>query len=294
MPCLPPLRHARGRKKVSHVARISAGKADRDAFRRTWPAACTIVTVTDKKCSAYANVSDAELTSKVYEVYRHLGEWLLGKTEADVERRYLEIGAGVPPRACPASQVVWMICLVRENLWDYLQKHAELEKPAEIFGEIELLEMLDQFFNRAIYYATLGHERAKTVTRSLLRLSAPDTKATYVMDRSLSKQADEPARGGRCVESGMRVYIHPGCAEPEALVEALMERAPYVKGWRSFTCSRWGRRPIALPEMSGSFRHNALFVGGNVREAVRDGRADYTPIFLARGRIAVRKRRDAY
>ncbi len=25
-----------------------------------------------------------------------------------------------------------------------------------------------------------------------------------------------------CVESGMRVYIHPGCAEPEALVEALM------------------------------------------------------------------------
>ena len=54
-----------------------------------------------------------------------------------------------------------MICLVRENLWDYLQKHAELEKPAEIFGEVELLEMLDQFFNRAIYYATLGHERAQ-------------------------------------------------------------------------------------------------------------------------------------
>jgi hypothetical protein len=53
-----------------------------------------------------------------------------------------------------------MICLVRENLWDYLQKHAELEKPAEIFGEMELLEMLDQFFNRAIYFAALGHERA--------------------------------------------------------------------------------------------------------------------------------------
>jgi hypothetical protein len=54
-----------------------------------------------------------------------------------------------------------MICLVRENLWDYLEKYAELEKPAEIFGEVELLEMLDQFFHRAIYYATLGHERAQ-------------------------------------------------------------------------------------------------------------------------------------
>jgi hypothetical protein len=114
----------------------------------------------DPKCSAYSNVPEFELRSKVYEVYRHLGEWLLGKTEADVEGRYLAIGIERAEQGVPASQVVWMICLVRENLWDYLQKHAELEKPAEIFGEIELLEMLDQFFNRAIYYATLGHERA--------------------------------------------------------------------------------------------------------------------------------------
>ena len=114
----------------------------------------------DKKCSAYTNVSDAELTSKVYEVYRHLGEWLLGKTEADIESRYLEVGAQRAAQGVPISQVVWMICLVRENLWDYLQKHAELEHPAEIFGEMELLEMLDKFFHLAIYYAALGHERA--------------------------------------------------------------------------------------------------------------------------------------
>jgi len=36
------------------------------------------------KCSAYANVPDTELTEKVCEVYHHLGEWLLGKTEADI------------------------------------------------------------------------------------------------------------------------------------------------------------------------------------------------------------------
>src|SRR5271165_5348663 len=83
-----------------------------------------------------------------------------------------------------------------------------------------------------------------------------------------------------CVESGMRVYIHPGCAEPEALVEALMERAPYVKGVEIVHLLTLGTSPYCAPEMAGSFRHNALFVGGNVRDAVRDGRADYTPIFL--------------
>ncbi|HZP22071.1 MAG TPA: hypothetical protein VFB04_01415 [Terriglobales bacterium] len=112
------------------------------------------------KCSAYANVPDTELTEKVCEVYHHLGEWLLGKTEADIETRYLEIGADRAAQGVPVSQVVWMICLVRENLWEYLQKHAELERPAEIFGELELLEMLDSFFHLAIYYAALGHERA--------------------------------------------------------------------------------------------------------------------------------------
>lgn len=29
------------------------------------------------------------------------------------------------------------------------------------------------------------------------------------------------------------------------------------------------------------FRHNAFFIGGNVRKAVSEGRADYTPIFLS-------------
>ena len=111
------------------------------------------------KCAAYANVPTDDLTGKVYDVYHHLGEWLLGKTEADIESRYLEIGAKRAAQGVPVSQVVWMICLVRENLGEYLQKHAELERPAEIFGELELLEMLDRFFHLAIYYAALGHER---------------------------------------------------------------------------------------------------------------------------------------
>ena len=35
------------------------------------------------------------------------------------------------------------------------------------------------------------------------------------------------------------------------------------------------------PEMEGHFRHNAIFIGANVREAVNDGRADYTPVYLS-------------
>jgi 4-hydroxybutyrate CoA-transferase len=84
-----------------------------------------------------------------------------------------------------------------------------------------------------------------------------------------------------CVKSGMRVYIQPGCAEPETLVESLMRRAPEVCDVEIVHMMTMGAAPYVAPEMAGHFRHNAMFIGGNVRDAINDGRADYTPIYLS-------------
>ncbi len=85
----------------------------------------------------------------------------------------------------------------------------------------------------------------------------------------------------RCVESGMRVYIQPGCAEPETLVEALVRRGPEVHDVEIVHLLTMGCAPYVAPDMEGHFRHNAMFIGGNVREAINEGRADYTPIYLS-------------
>jgi 4-hydroxybutyrate CoA-transferase len=85
----------------------------------------------------------------------------------------------------------------------------------------------------------------------------------------------------RLVQSGMRVYIQPGCAEPEALVQALMRRGPEVRDVEIVHMMTMGCAPYVAPEMAGHFRHNAMFIGPNVREAINDGRADYTPIYLS-------------
>src|SRR5579862_9777614 len=84
-----------------------------------------------------------------------------------------------------------------------------------------------------------------------------------------------------CVKSGMRVYIQPGCAEPETLVEALMRRAPELHDVEIVHMMTMGCAPYVAPEMAGHFRHNAMFIGANVRAAINDGRADYTPIYLS-------------
>ncbi len=83
------------------------------------------------------------------------------------------------------------------------------------------------------------------------------------------------------VQSGQRVYIHNGCAEPVELVKALTRRGPDLRQVEVLHMATMGIADYSLPEYEGHFRHNALFIGGNVRTAVQEGRADYTPIFLS-------------
>jgi len=105
-------------------------------------------------------VAREEVRERAYEIYRHLGDWLLGKSEFDIEKLYLEIGTRRARQGVPLSQVVMAIILTKENLWEFLRKESPLDRPVEVFGELEMLQLLEQFFDRAIFYAALGYEQA--------------------------------------------------------------------------------------------------------------------------------------
>ncbi len=111
------------------------------------------------RCSAYQNLPAGELTLVVGEMYHGMGQWLMGKSEADIERRYTRIGQRRATQGVPLSQIIWTIALVKENLWEYVQTN-NLGTPVELFGELEILQLLDQFFDRAMYYAAYGYEHA--------------------------------------------------------------------------------------------------------------------------------------
>ena len=109
---------------------------------------------------SYRNVAPEELKQRVYEIYRHLGDWLLGKSAFDIEQRYEEIGTRRAHQGVPVSELIWVIILTKENLWEFVKKENVMERPVEVFGELEMMQLLDQFFDRAIYYASVGYERA--------------------------------------------------------------------------------------------------------------------------------------
>jgi acyl-CoA hydrolase/RimJ/RimL family protein N-acetyltransferase len=93
-----------------------------------------------------------------------------------------------------------------------------------------------------------------------------------------STTADEALRHLR---SGMRVFVGSGCAAPQKLVAALARRGPDVFDVEIIHILTFGEASYARRELLANFRHNAFFIGPNVRDAVNEGVADYTPIFLS-------------
>ncbi len=89
------------------------------------------------------------------------------------------------------------------------------------------------------------------------------------------------AEAVKWIESGQRVYVHQGCAAPELLVEAMTDRAGELREVEVVHLTTMGRARYAEPEFQQSFRHNALFIGANVRRAVQERRGDCMPIFLS-------------
>ena len=85
----------------------------------------------------------------------------------------------------------------------------------------------------------------------------------------------------KVVESGMRVWIHANSGFPQVLANALAERGEELHDVEVAHLLGLGCAKYAEPRYAAAFRPNALFIGANVREAVNDGRADYTPIHLS-------------
>ncbi len=95
------------------------------------------------------------------------------------------------------------------------------------------------------------------------------------------KKIFTPDEALEVVKSGDHVYIHPGAATPKILVNALSRRLKELENVTILHIMTFGEAPYAAPEMAAHCRVSSLFTGANLRQAVNEGRADWTPIFLS-------------
>ncbi len=117
---------------------------------------------TSSRTPDFREIPREELAKGAREIYSNLSDWLLTKTESDIELRYTAIAERRATQGIALQQFVLGLFMSKEHLWAFLQREAMATGPVELFGELELLRLLDQFFDRAVYYAVVGYsEKAK-------------------------------------------------------------------------------------------------------------------------------------
>ncbi|MFQ5831359.1 MAG: GNAT family N-acetyltransferase [Candidatus Thorarchaeota archaeon] len=83
------------------------------------------------------------------------------------------------------------------------------------------------------------------------------------------------------VKRGTRIFLGTGCGVPYHLVQELARNASRMADNEIVHLLTLGDTPSADPKFQEQFRHNSFFVSDNIRTAVYEGRADYTPAHLS-------------
>jgi hypothetical protein len=109
----------------------------------------------------FCKVSPEALCLAAAEIYHNLGEWLLQKTETDIAERFRRLGERRAAEGVGLHQFVWALVISRNHLWQFLQREAFADNVIQLSGKLELQQMLNQFYDRAVYYGVLGYTEAK-------------------------------------------------------------------------------------------------------------------------------------
>jgi acetyl-CoA hydrolase len=85
----------------------------------------------------------------------------------------------------------------------------------------------------------------------------------------------------RAIQSGNRIFLTGNVSVPQKILAALVEYAPELRDVEICQALTIGPADYVRPEMEGHLRVNTMFISHNVRKAVHEGRADFTPVLLS-------------
>jgi 4-hydroxybutyrate CoA-transferase len=90
-----------------------------------------------------------------------------------------------------------------------------------------------------------------------------------------------PQEAVRVIKSNTRIFLTGNVSVPQKVLAALVDYAPNLENVEICQALTIGPADYVKPEMEGHLRVNTLFISHNVRKAVQEGHADFTPVLLS-------------
>ncbi len=92
----------------------------------------------------------------------------------------------------------------------------------------------------------------------------------------------------KVIKPGHNIYIHTAAATPVSLIKAMTDRKDELYDISLYQLHTEGPAPYAEAGMEDVFTINSMFIGGNVRQAHKEGRANFIPSFLSEVPVMIR------
>jgi hypothetical protein len=106
----------------------------------------------------YHKLPAAELHDRAYAVYRNLSKWIERESEREIEASYGDLGQRRLQEGIPLSQVIFALMLTKDHLLSYIKLSGLSDSALDLYQELDLVRVVTQFFDRAIYYTVQGYE----------------------------------------------------------------------------------------------------------------------------------------
>lgn len=113
---------------------------------------------TSERTTAYRNIPIDTLKQQLQDIYENLSVWLTTKTESEIQERYSDIGRRRARQGVPVTQFSWAVIMSKEYLWQFLLREAMADQALALLTELDFLMLLEQFFDRALYYGVSAYE----------------------------------------------------------------------------------------------------------------------------------------
>ena len=112
-----------------------------------------------ERTTAYRNIPIDTLRDQLQDLYENLSIWLTAKTEAEIQERYSAAGRRRARQGIPVGQFSWAVIMSKEYLWQFLLREAMADQALALLTELDFLMLLEQFFDRALYYGVSAYEQ---------------------------------------------------------------------------------------------------------------------------------------
>ncbi|HSQ59628.1 MAG TPA: hypothetical protein VLT84_04265 [Acidobacteriota bacterium] len=111
------------------------------------------------ECADFHKVPRDHLEVRCHAIYRDLSAWLVDGAEGDIAQRYVALGFERAAQHVALSHFIRAIHASKRVLYDFLEMEGLSDTSIELQASLQLLRLLDQFFDNAIYYASIGYEQ---------------------------------------------------------------------------------------------------------------------------------------